>query len=155
MEFEEVNLENNLDLYLDFRRDTHFLSYESDREFNIEECVNWFKSLKKHNPTGFKHVLLNGKIVGLLEFKYGIKEVSGELSGYINLIYLLPEYRGKKYGVELQSHILSNFISNGCKFAYLRYFPKNIAAGAFYKNNGWEPEGALTDRGQLMVKKLA
>jgi len=155
MEFEEVNLEKNLNLYLGFRRDTHFLSYESEREFNTEECVNWFQSLKENNSTGFEHVVLDGQIIGLLEYKSGIKEVDGELMGYINLIYLLPEYRGKNFGVELQSHVLSTFISDGCSFAYLRYLPKNIAAGSFYKKNGWEPKGVLTERGQLMVKKLA
>jgi GNAT superfamily N-acetyltransferase len=155
MEFEEVNLDKSLDLYLEFRRDTYFLSYESDNEFNVQECVNWFKSLKENNPTGFKHVLLNGEIIGLLEYKSGIKELNGELTGYINLIYLLPEYRRKKFGIELQNHILSKFISDGCSFAYLRYLPKNVFAGSFYKKHGWKPEGVLTERGQLMVKKLA
>ena len=155
MEFEEVNLDKNLDLYLEFRRDTHFLSYESDNEFNVQECVNWFKSLKENNPTGFKHVLLNGEIIGLLEYKSGIKELNRELTGYINLIYLLPEYRGKKFGIELQNHVLSKFISDGCSFAYLRYLPKNVVAGSFYNKHGWKPEGVLTERGQLMVKKLA
>lgn len=154
MEFEEVNLEDSLDLYMGFRRDTHFLSYEADREFNIEECINWFNSLKEDNPAGFKHVVLNEKIIGMLEYKSGIRNVGGELTGYINLIYLLPEYRCKNLGVELQSYILSRFISDGCKFAYLRYLPKNIVAGSFYRKNGWEPEGVITERGQLMVKKL-
>ncbi len=155
MEFEEVNLEKNLDLYLGFRRDAHFLSYESDREFNVEECINWFQSLKENNPAGFKQVVLNGQIIGLLEYKSGIEDVNGELTGYINLIYLLPEYRGKNLGEELQSQILSRFIFDGCKFAYLRYLPKNVVAGSFYKKNGWEPKGVLTERGQLMVKTLA
>lgn len=155
MEFEEVNLDKNLELYLGFRRDTHFLSYGCHSDFSAHECVNWFKSLKENNPTGFKHVLLNDNIIGLLEYKSGIKESNGELTGYINLIYLLPEYRGRNFGVELQSHVLSRFISDGCSFAYLRYLPKNVVAGSFYKKNGWKPKGAPTERGQLMVKKLA
>lgn len=153
MEFEEANLDKNLDLYLEFRRDTHFLSY--DNEFNTQECVSWFKSLVENNPSGFEHVLFEGEIIGLLEYKSGIKESNGELSGYINLLYLLPEYRGRKFGLGLQNYVLSRFISDGCSLAYLRYLPKNVVAGAFYKKNGWKPEGVISARGQLMVKKLA
>jgi GNAT superfamily N-acetyltransferase len=98
---------------------------------------------------------LDGKIIGLLEYKSGQKNLEGELTGYINLIYLLPEYRGKKLGLELQNYIFSKFIFDGCSSAYLRYLPKNVGAGNFYKKHGWKPEGLLTERGQLMVKKLA
>ncbi len=154
MKFEPVDLIKNLELCIHFRRDAHILSYDSSTDFNIEECIAWFHSLKENNPAGFEHVILNNEIIGQLEFKSGIKEADGSVSGYINLLYLLPEYRRKGYGLKLQEYVLSKFIADKCSVAYLRYLPKNQAAGSFYVKHGWNPEGTPNERGQLMVKRI-
>lgn len=87
-------------------------------------------------------------------YKSKIQQKDGTLMGYINLFYLLPEYRGKGLGGELESYVLSTLINDGCKWAYLRYLPKNIVAGSFYRKQGWLPQGTVNQRGQLMVKCL-
>jgi GNAT superfamily N-acetyltransferase len=154
MKFEPVDLLTNLELCINFRRDAHILSYDSSTDFNSEECTAWFHSLKANNPTGFEHVILNNEIIGQLEFKSGVKAADGSLSGYINLLYLLPEYRRKGYGLKLQEYVHAKFIADNCSVAYLRYLPRNQAAGSFYIKHGWNPEGASNERGQLMVKSL-
>lgn len=153
MEFEQVDLTKNLAICLSFRRDAHMLSYGNDDAFNIEECTAWFNSLKESNPAGFLHVLLNNNIIGQLEFKSAIK-FDQELTGYINLIYLLPEHRGKGYGAQLQQYMFALFKFDGCTAAYLRYLPANKIAGNFYIKQGWKPEGTPNERGQLMMYKL-
>jgi len=152
MKLEPVNLKKNLSECLEFRRDAHILSYGSDNSFNIEECTAWFNSL--NNTSGFEHVILNEKIIGQIEFKSGIKDNKGVLTGYINLLYLLPDYRRKGYGLELQKYIFSKLIADGCVLAYLRYLPENTIAHAFYVKNGWSPLGVPNERGQLMVQRL-
>ena len=154
MKFEPVDLIKNLELCIQFRRDAHILSYGSSTDFNIEECIAWFHSLKENNPAGFEHVILNNEIIGQLEFKSGIKEADGSVSGYINLLYLLPEYRRKGYGRRLQEYVFSKFIADKCSVAYLRYLPKNQVAGSFYVKHGWSLGGTPNERGQLMVKRM-
>lgn len=153
MEFKLVDLKNNLDMCLAFRRDAHILSYGNDSTFNSDECTDWFNSLKQNNPNGFLHVIANQKIIGQLEFKSAVKK-ENDLTGYINLIYLHPEYRNKGYGAMLENHMLSTFRSDHCTAAYLRYLPANKAAGYFYKKQGWTTIGAPNERGQLMVRTL-
>lgn len=153
MEFERVDLNKNLDLCLAFRRDTHILSYGNDTTFNSDECTNWFESLKRDNPDGFLHVTVNHKIIGQLEFKSAIQK-ENDLTGYINLIYLLPEYRNRGYGAILENHMLSIFRSDRCTAAYLRYLPANKVAGNFYKKQGWTSVGTPNERGQLMIRTL-
>lgn len=151
MEFVSVDLNKYLELCIEFRRDTHILSYGTDKTFDRNQCIDWFNQLKESNNKGFVHIIINEKIVGQLEFKSAIEAAEGNLSGYINLLYLIPEYRGKGYGLKLQNYIFSKFHADGCSLAYLRYLPENNKAGLFYLKNGWSILGEPNARGQLMV----
>ena len=156
MEFQikPVNFNQQKEICLEFRRDAHWLSYGTLDNFNVDECLGWFESLIRDNPNGFKHVYIGNQIIGQLEFKSAILDKSGDRSGYINLLYLLPDCRRKGYGLQLQNYIFSQFIEDGCLTAYLRYLPVNIIAGNFYKKQGWAAVGEPNERGQLMMYKL-
>lgn len=154
IKFKPVDFHQHKDICLDFRRDAHRMSYGSIETFSAGECLKWFESLLRENPAGFKHVCQANKIIGQIEFKSAIADKNGSLSGYINLLYLLPEYRRQGYGLQLQNYIFSQFITDNCSLAYLRYLPANLVAGNFYKKNGWVPDGEPNERGQLMMHSL-
>ncbi len=154
MELVPVDLNTNLELCIQFRRDTHILSYGTDETFDRDQCIDWFNQQKQSNANGFLHVICDGAIVGQLEFKSALDDAEKGLLGYINLIYLIPEYRGKGYGIKLQNYIFTQFKEDKCTSAYLRYLPDNRSAGIFYLKNGWSKSGEPNTRGQLMVHYL-
>lgn len=154
MEFINVDLDTQLALCLAFRRDAHIISFGNDDNFNTAETTLWFKKLATENSQGFLHILLDGNTIGQLEFKSAILADDGIKRGYIYLLYLLPEFRGKGYGEKLLAYIFSIFKADQCQAANLRYLPHNKAAAGFYKKHGWQKQGVVTDRGQLMVKAI-
>ncbi|WP_325206080.1 GNAT family N-acetyltransferase [Vibrio sp. 03_296] len=75
--------------------------------------------------------------------------------GYINLLYLLPEYRNKGLGSELERlYIRSVQKTSECAYAHLRYIPTNLQAVSFYHKHGWTAVGDIGERGQLAEKRL-
>lgn len=90
------------------------------------------------------------KIVGQLECRYPVLDEEGRKFGYINLFYLLPEFRNQGLGRQLQDFLLKLFANHGCRYARLRYIPGNDAGERFYYKNGWRPVRDPGDRGQLM-----
>lgn len=154
MEFINVDLNTELTRCLAFRRDAHIISFGNDDHFNTAETTLWFEKLTRENAQGFLHIRLDGNTIGQLEFKSAILADDGIKRGYINLLYLLPEFRGKGYGEKLLAYIFSIFKADHCQEANLRYLPHNKAAAKFYKKHGWQKQGQVTARGQLMVKTI-
>jgi ribosomal protein S18 acetylase RimI-like enzyme len=56
----------------------------------------------------------------------------GTKLGYINLLYLLPEFRNKGIGNTLVDFIFSQFKNDQCAYAQLRYITANLSAVNFY-----------------------
>lgn len=154
MEFVPVELEKHLALSIEFRRDAHNISYGSEKGFDVAEITQWYELLKEKNPQGFQHIIINGNIVGQLEFKSAITKADGTVHGYINLLYLIPKYRDLGYGRILLDHILTKFRNDGCTEAQLRYLQHNKRAAHFYKKHHWIAVGGPTEQGQLMRKFL-
>jgi ribosomal protein S18 acetylase RimI-like enzyme len=156
MEFIPVNLETagTLDLCIEFRRDAHIVSFGDDVNFNIRETIAWFKKLDTLDNSGFYHVFKNNEIIGQIEFRHGLLDDKGRKFGYINLLYLLPEFRNKGIGNKLVDFIFAQFKNDQCAYAQLRYIPANLSAVSFYHKHGWADIGEMKDRGQLAEKRL-
>ncbi|WP_049721429.1 GNAT family N-acetyltransferase [Gilvimarinus polysaccharolyticus] len=154
IEFKSIDLGEALALCVKFRRDTHKISYGNLATYNEEEVVNWFHRNKAENDQGFKHIFVNGKIAGQLEFRSPIKEDEVTF-GYIYLIYLAGMFRNKGVGKLAQEYMFDQFKVDGCSEARLRYIPGNVVAEPFYLYTGWEKSGEVGPRGQLLVRKLA
>lgn len=80
MQFEPVDLSENLALCVAFRRDIH-LSDGSDRHFDAKQRIEWFRTLKQGNLSDFEHIILNCKIIGQLE--YHVRMKGGIPLGYL------------------------------------------------------------------------
>lgn len=153
MHLKPVDLQESLELCVAFRRDAHLLSQGVEVEFNVEECIQWFLKITSDPSCGFEHLWLNDRIIGQIEYRSAIQK-ERECFGYINLLYLLPEYRGQGYGLQLQHYMFQQFIAQECSHAYLRYFPQNLAAGRFYAKHGWQRVGLRDAKGQVMINRF-
>ncbi len=154
MQLIPVDLTQHLKLCLQFREDAHRVSYGETSSFNASEITKWFEHLVEKNPTGFLHLMHKDQIIGQLEFKCGFEDNDGQLAGYINLLYLLPEYRGQGWGQKVHDHIIALFTANNYQYAYLRCLPQNSIAAAFYQKNQWLPLGEPVQQVQLMRKTI-
>ncbi|AUW07697.1 GNAT family N-acetyltransferase [Vibrio campbellii] len=156
MEFIPVNIETDsvLDLCMKFRRDAHVVSFGNDDVFNADETKAWFTKLSKFDDSGFYHVALNNEVIGQIEFRNGLRDEQGMKFGYINLLYLLPQFRNNGLGNKLLDFIFSQFKNEQCVYAQLRYIPENLQAASFYQKHGWRDVGIVGERGQLAEKRL-
>ncbi|MDK9757888.1 GNAT family N-acetyltransferase [Vibrio sp. D173a] len=150
MEFIPVDLSRHLGLCIAFRKDAYQVSFGHQNVFDTQEITSWFTSIAEDPQAGFFHVIKDNQIVGQLECRYPVLDEEGRKFGYINLFYLLPEFRNQGLGRQLQDFLLKLFVNHGCGYARLRYIPGNDAGERFYYKNGWRPVGAPGDRGQLM-----
>ena len=151
--FLPVNIKNDLDTCIRFRKDAWVVSFGSEQGFSEEEAVQWFHSLSEKNPDGFLHVWHDQEIIGQLEFRSNIVTSDGQKAGYANLFYLAPDYRGKGLGQVIHDYVIERFKNDQCVGAMLRYIPGNDRAENFYTLNGWYLSGKPElKRGQLMRK---
>jgi ribosomal protein S18 acetylase RimI-like enzyme len=74
--------------------------------------------------------------VGQIEMQ--IWQEDNQNLGYVNLFYLIPEYRGMGYGVELIDYAESYFRKNGISEYHLRVSISNNRGVAFYEKHGFE-----------------
>ncbi len=154
MEFVPVNLQETIDLCVEFRKDAHIVSYSNLDDFSLIEIGAWFHKLSRESGSGFFHVFIGSKIVGQIEFRSGLLDDCGTRYGYINLLYLKPEYRGKGLGEKLQTFVFAHLRHDNCQYVQLRYLPANLQGVAFYRKHGWIDIEHTDARGQLAEKRL-
>ncbi|EDP59882.1 GNAT family N-acetyltransferase [Vibrio sp. AND4] len=150
MDFVPVDLSRHLDLCIAFRKDAYQVSFGHIQGFDVQEITAWLTSIAKDPQAAFFHVIKDSKIIGQLECRYPISDKKGLKFGYINLFYLVPEFRHQGLGRQLQKFLLKLFADHNCVYARLRYIPGNEAGERFYYKNGWRPVGKPGERGQLM-----
>ena len=80
-----------------------------------------------------------------------------EEKGWISLLYLRPEYRGKGLGIQLLGRAVMYFRAKGRTAIQLHVSKDNLAAQKFYRKHGFEildvHRGILTDL-YLMEKEI-
>ncbi|MNG89524.1 Acetyltransferase (GNAT) family protein [compost metagenome] len=95
----------------------------------------------------YLHVWAGEQLVGQLEFRSFSDEPE---TGYVQLIYLFPEYRGSGLAAGLQAYIRHHLLGAGCKWAILSVSRTNVRALNHYRRFGWQflrhnPKHAETD----------
>ncbi|MGL6053445.1 MAG: GNAT family N-acetyltransferase, partial [Aeromonas salmonicida] len=81
------------------------------------------------------HVWVGEKLVGQLEFRSFSDEPE---TGYVQLIYLCPDYRGSGLAAGLQAYIRQQLLGAGCKWAILSVSRTNVRALNHYRRFGWQ-----------------
>ena len=112
------------------------MSHGSEENFSEEETIKWFHRISTNNPDSFLHIWKDKQIIGQLEFKPRIETSDGKTAGYINLFYLIPEFRCSGLGQKIHDYVLEQLSKDGCQGAMLRYIPGNTRAERFYIRNG-------------------
>ena len=99
-------------------------------------------------PEGNSHLWDGERIVGQTEMRF----IDGEPGvGYVNLFYLLPEFRGRGLGRMLHEHAVAVFGRLGRQRLRLSVSTQNTAAIAFYRKLGWVTVGTRPNREPMEI----
>ena len=146
--FVPIDLERHADLCVKFREDSYTCSFGSAEKFHesdgkgAERYIDWLRQRMQEIPNSCVHVWKDNEIIGQIEMRRWRIDPS---VGYVNLYYLIPEYRGRGIGCLLDEHVGLFFKQLGCKKARLSVSPSNTAAMKFYLKRGWKDLGPRED----------
>jgi GNAT superfamily N-acetyltransferase len=151
--FEPIAIDTHFSQCVAFRRDAYLCSFGTDVGF--EDSIIGYKALLQQNTLEkgwfYFHIWHESQLIGQLEFRSFSKTPD---TGYVQLIYLIPEYRGLGLGTELQEFIRTQLRDAGCSKAKLSVSRANKTALRHYKRSGWtylfpNPKGKNMDFYQL------
>jgi len=140
-----------------FRRDAYLASFGTPHGLEEEmgaDNARYLESLRARIaqvPEGNAHLWNGERIVGQTEMRF----VEGDDQvGYVNLFYLLPEFRGRGLGRMLHEHAVAVFAGLGRRTLRLSVSTHNAAAIAFYRKLGWVPVGTRPNREPMEIMEF-
>ena len=120
---------------IDFRKDSYIVSFGSADELGDEEMyVAWIAMAATMAPEAFVLMECNGRPIGQMELE--VIYYKGRPIGYVDLFYLIPEFRGRGYGKIQLDYAENYFKSHQLNEYHLRVSPTNHRALRFYKKHG-------------------
>ena len=138
------------DYYCACYRDAWLAAHGDLRGFYPEP---YWKAAREHlrlDPDSVLVLLDGDKPVGLADLDP--LRASEEGCGWLSLLYLIPEYRGKGYGIQALGRAVVGFRTQGRRALRLLAAEDNAAACAFYRREGFscvgEEEGS---HGRLLL----
>jgi RimJ/RimL family protein N-acetyltransferase len=140
---EPIDLSRHARTCIDFRRDSFHASFGThegcDAEMGADGAIYLDKLARRmaQVPEGNSHVWHGERIIGQTEMRLADEPNMG----YVNLFYLLPEWRRHGLGWRLHQHALDVFRDRGMRAVRLSVSRTNAPAIAFYRRVGWRRVG--------------
>ncbi|MBT2664176.1 GNAT family N-acetyltransferase [Bacillus sp. ISL-4] len=107
MIFRTIDTDKDKDIIIKFRKDSYVVSFGSEDGFGDENTyLQRMKERVRKFPDGQVIIEKEQEPIGQMELQ--IREYEGTEIGYVNLFYLIPDYRSKGLGKELV-HYAENF----------------------------------------------
>lgn len=149
IEFKTINLENDLETCIQFRRDSYLVSFGKLEGFDdfMKPYEKRMRERIAYFPQGNCHLWRSGEIIGQTEMKF----IDDPDIGYVSLFYLLPEVRGMGYGKDLHLRAVQEFSKIGKKRLNLSVSPDNHRAVAYYAKMGWTNPGPRPGREHVLL----
>ena len=154
--FKALTLDDNFDRCVEARKDAYYCSFGSYVGF--DDFISGYRERiteRLQSPRWYyRHIFVDGAFGGQLEFRSFSPEPD---TGYVHLIYLVPNFRGTGLASKIQEYIVKVLSEAGCKRAVLSVSRDNLRALSFYKRHGWEyvcqnPKHDKTDFYQLWLR---
>ena len=136
IKFKKVDVNNNFDKYLEFRKDLYVSEFGSDSGFSdwAERYKGKVLSRIDQDQWFYIHVWKREKIIGQLEFRTFSKK---ENVGYVHFFYIIKELRGSGISTFVHDYLVEQMCAQECKGAVLSVSRENSKALSFYKRLGW------------------
>ncbi|MGE7184123.1 GNAT family N-acetyltransferase [Peribacillus sp. NPDC006672] len=135
MIFRTIDTDKDKDIIIKFRKDSFVVSFGSEDGFGDENSyLKQMKERVRKFPDGQVIIEKDQEPIGQMELQ--IREYEGTEIGYVNLFYLIPEYRSKGLGKELVRYAENFFRQFNVSEYHLRVSPDNQRAIRLYTNSG-------------------
>lgn len=130
METRYIHFETDKETLLQFRRDTEMESFKHDRGYDYNDYMERMKQRVEQSSDGQVFIIEDQRIIGQI----GCEERNGQ--GYVTLLYVVPEFRGKGYGKEMIDWVESFFSRRDLHTYQLRVSEENERAYHLYRKVG-------------------
>jgi ribosomal protein S18 acetylase RimI-like enzyme len=145
--FRPIDLDQHRELFLTFIRDTHLCSFGSMDSFpddihGEELLIERIQKKLTDKPQSCLHIWQNEQIVGQLH----LGQLVDPDVGYINLLYVIPEWRGGGIASLIEDYASAYLQGQGFESARLSVTAQNHRAIRFYSKKGWKDLGPRADR---------
>ncbi|MGZ3769409.1 MAG: GNAT family N-acetyltransferase [Bdellovibrio sp.] len=149
----------HIDKSYEFLLETFHISFGPDKaqwpnnlgDYPFEKYKADIKRLLTGKDCFFFSAYHNGQVVGQIELR---KLKDG--CGYISFYYLIPQYRNRGLGRDLDEFAVHELKRQGCHKVRLAVSELNKAGQRFYEKNGWKSLGPDPNRplGLIMEKDI-
>jgi RimJ/RimL family protein N-acetyltransferase len=152
-----IDLARDAATCIDFRRDSYFESFGThegcDAEMGADGSIYLEKLARRmaQVPEGNSHLWHGDRIIGQTEMR--LADEPG--LGYVNLFYLLPEWRRRGFGPFLHEHAVAVFAARGLRGIRLSVSRTNENAIRFYRRLGWKRMGFRPHKETVDIMELA
>ncbi len=119
-----------------------------DESFDFRVFDRHAKRLLKRDGENIVFAHLQSEEIGMIELDSDAKVHPD--AGHISFLYLKPEYRRKRFGIQLIGHAMSKYKSKGKKYISVRVSDTNIAAQRFYEKYGFREIFRENDGGEIL-----
>lgn len=116
---------------------------------DMHEVDRRARRLLKKNPQNIVFAHLPEKEIGAIELDPSVRLYPK--TGHVSFLYLAPEYRRMRYGIQLLGHAMSKYKKEGKVHISVRVAETNAAARSFYDKYGFyevfrENDGGIIQR---------
>jgi ribosomal protein S18 acetylase RimI-like enzyme len=154
---EPIRLDRDARVCMDFRREAYVATFGSidgmEEEMGVAGAayLDQLRARIAQVPEGNAHLWQGEHIIGQTEMRF----VEGEPRvGYVNLFFVLPEFRGRGLGRLLHGHAVEVFRELGRDVLRLSVSVQNTAAIAFYQKLGWTIVGTRPNREPMHIMQF-
>lgn len=146
--FHPIDLDQHFATCLRFRYETFVTSGGNSSFFGPEgqgssEYEAFLRAFIARDAWSCVHLWRDGAIIGQMEMGPYKHDPS---IGHVNLVYLIPEWRGKGIAGQLDPYAVSYFRKLGIDTLQLCVSESNAIALRYYAKHGWVDAGPRTDR---------
>ncbi len=140
VEFKCIDVDSDFQRCYEFRKDSYYCSFGTTKGYDKSVSGYEARIRKRLNDKRwfYFHIWQGANIIGQLEFR-SFSHLDGY--GYINLVYLIPEYRGVGIADIVHKYIVHCLKSSKCYRAVLSVSRTNTRALRFYSRHGWQFHG--------------
>lgn len=139
--------------YLAYRREAWESLYGPAARFDGRGFCREALQEAEKEPLSLVYAMLGSRVAGLVQLDP--ERGADEGAGYISFLYLEPEYRQKRLGIQLVGQAVSFYRARGRKFLRLCVSPRNEAALRLYRAAGFKEAGSAPGQfGNLIVMEM-
>ena len=135
LRYEQLTFPHDEAFYLQCYRDAWCNVHGSDEGFVPELYARSAAKHAQEHPGSVVRVLSGDTVVGLVELDPARDEQTG--CGWISLLYMLPEYRGRGWAIQLLGYAFWFYENHDRNTVRLHVSENNARAIAFYRRSGF------------------